>query len=124
LPTNISQAIALSSLAGEELIEGWRSVTEAIAPDKITHRSIKSFLFPPSINDLPDTKISVPPSLHEDIHREAADRGLAIAQLLKLMFDFFVSGGNSHLSSHDINEENYTEKERIWRDDLQVLANN
>ena len=83
LPTNISQAVALASMAGEELIHAWRSVVESIEPDKITHKSIRSFLFPPTLEDLPDTTIKVPPTLHEDIHREAAERGMSIVDLIK-----------------------------------------
>ncbi|MBE9046399.1 hypothetical protein IQ255_18645 [Pleurocapsales cyanobacterium LEGE 10410] len=97
LPTNISQAVALASLTGEELVHAWRSVTESIEPDKITHKSIKSFLFPPTESDLPTTTIKVPPTLHESIHAEAAERGMSIVDLIKTMFEFFISGGDSHL---------------------------
>lgn len=122
LPTNISQAIALASLAGDELVHAWRSVTESIEPDKITHKSIKSFLFPPTESDLPTTTIKVPPSLHENIHAEAAARGMSIVNLIRTMFEFFISGGNSHLLNDDINYMDYAEKERIWREDLASLA--
>ena len=140
LPTNISQAMALASMAGEKLVHAWRSVTESIEPDKITHKSIRTFLFPPTDKDLSDTTIKVPPTLHEDIHREAAERGLSIVDLIRTMFDFFITGGNSHLfgvgdaRSHracptaslndDVDKIDYAEKERIWREDLQNLANN
>ena len=104
LPTNISQAIALASLRGEELVESWRKVVTSINPDKITHKSIRSLLFPPTESDLPPATIKVSPTLHEDIHREAADRGMSIADLVKVMFDFFIYGSkdrgksdNSHL---------------------------
>ena len=162
LPTNISQAMAIASLTGEELVHAWRSVTESIEPDKITHRSIKSFLFPPTISDLPDTKIRVDPTLHEDLHREAAMRcahptaklatnssscGISIVDLIRVMFDFFITGGatknfsdNSHLFErmktrgrlalfivrclhHDANGLDYAERERIWREDLANLVN-
>lgn len=122
LPTNISQAIALASLAGDELVHAWRSVIESIEPDKITHKSIKSFLFPPTESDLPTTTIKVPPSLHENIHAEAAARGMSIADLIKTMFEFFINGGNSHLLNDDINYMDYAEKERIWWEDLASLA--
>ena len=129
LPTNISQAMAVASLTGEELIHAWRSVTESIEPDKITHKSIKSFLFPPTISDLPNTTIKVPPTLHEDIHREAAERGISIVDLIRAMFDFFITGGttdfsdNSHLFEHEANKSDYAERERIWREDLANLIN-
>ena len=97
LPTNISQAVALASLVGDELVHAWRSVVENIEPDKITHKSIRSLLFPPTESDLPSTTIKVPPTLHESIHAEAAERGLSIVDLIKAMFEFFVTGGNSHL---------------------------
>ena len=121
LPTNISQAIALASLAGDKLVHAWRSVTESIEPDKITHKSIKSFLFPPTESDLPTTTIKVPPSLHENIHAEAAERGISIVDLIKTMFEFFISGGNSHLLKSDVDNIDYAEKERIWRQDLASL---
>ncbi len=122
LPTNISQAIALASLVGDELVHAWRSVTENIEPDKITHKSIRSLLFPPTELDLPTTTIEVPPSLHESIHTEAAERGLSIVELIKMMFEFFITGGDSHLSKYKIITEDYKEKERIWREDLAKLV--
>ena len=122
LPANISQAMALASLPEDELASAWRSVIESIEPDKITHKSIKSFLFPPTLEDLPTTTIKVPPTLHESIHAEAAERGMSIVDLIKAMFEFFITGGNSHLLQHDRNELDYAEKERIWREDLADLA--
>ena len=154
LPTNISQAIALASLVGDELVNAWRSVIESIEPDRITHKSIKSFLFPPTEQDLPTTTIKVPPTLHESIHAEAAERGMSIVDLIRTMFEFFISGGDSHLfgvedaRSHrdsakrrsskttgkallsvpttplkdDVNNIDYAEKERIWREDLAALT--
>lgn len=122
LPTNISQAMALASLPEDELAHAWRSVIESIEPDKITHKSIKSFLFPPTLEDLPTTTIKVPPSLHESIHAEAAERDLSIVDLIKAMFEFFITGGNSHLLNDDVDNIDYAEKERIWREDLASIA--
>ena len=129
LPTNISQAIAklaegiaLASLVGDELVHAWRSVIESIEPDKITHKSIRSLLFPPTELDLPTATIRVTPTLHESIHTEAAERGMSIVDLIKIMFEFFVTGGNSHPWQHDINTENYAKRERIWLDDLAKLT--
>ena len=122
LPTNISQAIALASLVGDELVRAWRSVIESIEPDKITHKSIKSFLFPPTLEDLPTTTIKVPPTLHESIHAEAVERGMSIVDLIKAMFEFFITGGNSHLLNDDLDNIDYAEKERIWQEDLAKLA--
>ncbi|MEL6440933.1 MAG: hypothetical protein AAFQ80_16965 [Cyanobacteria bacterium J06621_8] len=112
LPTNISQAIALAGLAGEELIQGWGRVVDNIQPDQITHKSIKSFLFPTSEPALPITSIQVPPTLHEDIHAEAAERGMSIVDLIKTMFDFFINGGNSHFLQYEIDKLDYVKKER------------
>ena len=122
LPTNISQAVALASLVGDELIHAWRSVIESIEPDRITHKSIKSFLFPPTEQDLPTTTIKVPPTLHESIHAEAAERGMSIVDLIRTMFEFFIIGGDSHLLNGDVNNIDYAEKERIWREDLAALT--
>ena len=122
LPTNTSQAIALASLVGDELVHAWRSVIESIEPDKITHRSIRSLLFPPTESDLPTTTIKVPPTLHESIHAEAAERGLSIVDLIKAMFEFFISGGDSHPLKDDVDNIDYALKERIWQQDLADLA--
>ena len=122
LPTNISQAVALASLAGDELVHAWRIVIESIEPDKITHKSIRSFLFPPTESDLPTTTIKVPPTLHESIHAEAAERGISILDLIVMMFEFFIKGGDSHLLKDNVDEIDYKEKERIWREDLADLA--
>jgi hypothetical protein len=124
LPTNISQAMALANLVGDELVHAWRRVIESIEPDKITHRSITSFLFPPTEKDLPDTTIKVSPTLHENIHREAAERGISIVELVEAMFRFFISGGNSHLLQPEGNNCDYAEQERIWREDVQDLISN
>ena len=122
LPTNISQAMALASLPEDELAHAWRSVIESIEADKITHKSIKSFLFPPTLEDLPTTTIKVPPTLHESIHTEAAERGISIVELIKTMFEFFITGGDSHSLNDDINNMDYADRERIWQADLATLA--
>ena len=138
LPTNISQAIALASLVGDELVHAWRNVTESIEPDRITHKSIRSLLFPPSELDLPCATIRVTPTLHETIHREAADLGISIPEFLWTILQFFVSGGttpilindtdspnfggDSHLLKHKRSAEDHKEKERIWQADLAKLV--
>ena len=78
LPTNVSQAIALAKLTGEELIEKWRSAIKTIPLDKITAKSISNFLFPKE-EDKAVTKLEVPAFLHENIHCEAAKRGLSLS---------------------------------------------
>ena len=125
LPSNISQAMALASLAGEELIEAWNKVVKSISPEQITHKSIRSLLFPPTEQDKAIATIKVPTALHEDIHREAAERGMAIAQLLKTMLNFFISGGNEiekganlHLLQLQSNIKDDLRREKIWRADL------
>ena len=112
LPKNISQAIALASLKGEELVESWNKVIKNIEPDRITAKSIRSLLFPPTESDLPPASIKVSRTLHEDIHREAAERGMSIADLIKIMFDFFIyaskdkgKSDNSHLFKQDAYEK-------------------
>lgn len=64
----------------------------------------------------------MPPTLHESIHGEAAERGMSIVDLIKAMFEFFISGGDSHLLQHDTSNVDYAEKERIWREDLASIA--
>lgn len=123
LPTNISQAIALASLSGSELVHAWKSVTESIEPDRITHKSIRSLVFPPTESDIPVATIKISPTLHENIHREAAERGVSIVDLIKVMFEFFVNGGDSHLLIPENNTSDYIAKEGIWREDLSKLAN-
>ena len=138
LPTNISQAMALASLAGEELVEAWDKVVKSIDADKITHKSIRALLFPPTESDLLTATIRVTPTLHETIHSEAAERGMSIPQFLWVMLQFFLSdgtvsiqsndlgsiknSGNSHLLQHDIDIMDYAEKEQIWREDLANLV--
>lgn len=122
VPTNVSQAIALASLMGDELVHAWRSVIESIGPDRITHKSIRGLLFPPTEQDLPITTIKVPPTLHESIHAEAAERGMSIVNLIKAMFEFFITGGDFHLLKSDVNHIDYAQKERIWREDLASIA--
>lgn len=137
LPTNISQAIAIASLTGDELVHAWRDVVENIEADCITHKSIRSLLFPPSESDLPTATIRVTPTLHETIHREAADLGMSIPELLWAMVRFFVSGGvadsqpevnveqkggNYHSLRDDSDSSSYANKEQIWRADIANLV--
>ena len=122
LPTNISQAIALASLAKEELIKSWQKVIDNIKPDLITHKSIRSLLFPSTEKEPAVATIKVPAALHEDIHREVAERGLSIVDLIATMFNFFIGSGNSHLLKYQQDRKKYTEKERIWQKDLKDLT--
>lgn len=125
LPTNISQAVTLAQLSGEELIAKWRSVIDLLPSDKITAKSIRSLLFPPIENKAIAT-IQLPAKIHEDIHTEAAKRGLSIVNLIQVMLKFFITGGttssysgvNSHLLQYKINTKDYANEERIWRSDL------
>ena len=105
LPTNISQAMALASLMGDELVHAWRSVTESIDPDCITHKSIRSLLFPPNALDLPSATIRVTPTLHETIHREAADLGLSIPEFIWTILRFFASGGEIEPDAESVGHE-------------------
>ena len=121
LPKNISQAIALASLKGNELVQSWGKVIESIEPNKITHKKIRNLLFPPKL-DITTASIQVPRTLHEDIHREAAKRGMSIADLLKVMFDFFVRDNrdwriseNSHLFQVRSKYRKNASKERDWQ---------
>ena len=116
LPTNISQAVTLAKLTGEQLVEKWRTVIETIPLDKITAKSIRNLLFPPTERERTVRTIQVSSEVHENIHREAAERGLSIIELLTIMLEFFV--GNSHLLQSEINTPDYIDKERIWQEDL------
>ncbi|ELS00326.1 hypothetical protein Xen7305DRAFT_00000260 [Xenococcus sp. PCC 7305] len=122
LPTNISQAIALAKLTGEKLVETWRSIINIIPLDKITAKSIRNLLNPTTEKERTVTTIQVPPEVHEDIHKEAAERGLSIVELLKMMLEFFISSENSHLSQPEINTPDYKQKQQIWREDLAKLV--
>ncbi|MDJ0747219.1 MAG: hypothetical protein QNJ32_28290 [Xenococcaceae cyanobacterium MO_167.B27] len=123
LPTNVSQAVTLAKLTGEELIEKWRSVIETIPLDKITAKSIRNFVFPQE-EDKAVTTIKVPAKVHEDIHREASERGMSIVELLVTMLDFFINSENSHLLQHEIDMIDYADKKRIWREDLAKITAN
>lgn len=136
LPTNISQALALAKLTGETLVEKWRSIINILSGEQITAHKIRH-LISPSEKEKSAT-IKVPPKIHEDIHREAAERGLSIATFLRTILEFFltgdamgidikdlksgIEGGNSHLWNHQQNITDYAEKERIWEEDLANLV--
>lgn len=62
--------------------------------------------------------------MKEDIHREAAERGMSIVDLIRLMFDFFIGvreGAKLHSLQHDVSDSDYATKERIWQEDLVKL---
>lgn len=122
LPTNISQAVALAKLTTDELIEKWRSIIETLTPDKITAHSIRNAVAPPTQSKQEVASLEVPAFLHEDIHREAANRGLSIGEFLKIILGFFIKSENSHLLEYQENTEEYREKERIWQKDLADLV--
>jgi hypothetical protein len=104
-------------------VEKWRSVIKSLSLDKITAKSIRNFLFSPTESDKAVATIRVPATVHEELHTEAAKRGLSIVELLKMMLDFFLKGGNSHLLQYDVDTINYADKERIWGEDLAELVN-
>ena len=138
LPTNISQAVALAKLEEDELVENWRKVIENIPLDKITVKSIRNLIFPPTESDRLTATIKVPAKVHEDIHKEAAERGLSIVDFIVTMFGFFINsvttpilqgdagspnlGVNSHLLQHEIDTQDYAERERIWQSDLDKIV--
>lgn len=122
LPTNVSQAITLAKLTGQELVEKWHSVINTLPLDKITAKNIRNLLFPPTESDKEVATIAIPAFLHEVIHREAAERGLSIVELLTIMLNFFISSENSHLLQTDINRLYYLEKGRIWQEDSENLG--
>ena len=115
LPTNISQAVTLAKLTGEQLVEKWRMVIETIPLDKITAKSIRNTIKPPEKRDNSLTTIHVPTEIHEDITREASQRGLSIVEFLEVMLAFFV--GNSHLLKLKKNTSDYIERKSIWQED-------
>ena len=122
LPTNISQAVALAKLTIDELIQKWRSIIETLPPDKITAHSIRNAVKPTTESEPAVASLEVPASIHEDIHREAANRGLSIGEFLKIILSFFIKSENLHLLEHQNNTESYREKERIWQEDLASLV--
>ena len=122
LPTNISQAVALAKLTLDELIQKWRSIINTLPPDKITAHSIRNAVKPFTEFNPAVASLEVPASIHEDIHREAANRGLSIGEFLKIILSFFIKSENPHLLEHEVNTEEYREKERIWQEDLADLV--
>ena len=47
---------------------------------------------------------------------------MSIVNLLQAMFEFFIHGGDSHLSQCYIDTKDYIRKEQIWREDLANLV--
>ena len=122
LPTNIAQAVALAKLTIDELIEKWRSIIETLPPDKITAHSIRSIVKPPAESEPAVASLEVPAQVHEEIHREAANRGLSIGEFISIILGFFLESENLHLLSSINNTEEYIRKERIWQQDLDSLV--
>jgi hypothetical protein len=122
LPANIAQAVALAKLTIDELIEKWRSIIETLPPDKITAHSIRNIVKPPTESSPAVASLEVPAKVHEEIHREAANRGLSIGEFIKIILGFFLKSENSHLLSSENNTEEYRKKERIWQQDLDSLV--
>ena len=121
LPTNISQAVALAKLTIDELIEKWRSIIETLPPDKITAHSIRNAVKPTTEFKPAVASLEVPASIHKEIHREAANRGLSIGEFVKIILGFFIKSENSHLLEYQNNTEEYIVKERVWQQDLASL---
>ncbi|MEM9276134.1 MAG: hypothetical protein AAGA80_24715 [Cyanobacteria bacterium P01_F01_bin.143] len=123
LPTNIAQAVTLAKLAGAELVEKWRMVIENIPLDKITAKSICTFLKPPEKKDNTLTIICVPTEIHKNIQQEATKIGLSIVEFLEVMLAFFIrNSGNSHLLQPDTNTPDYKKKQQNWQEDLAKIA--
>ena len=122
LPTNISQAVTLAKLTGAQLVEKWRIVIENIPLDKITAKSIRTFLKPPETKDNSLTTMIVSTELHENMQKEATARDLSVVEFLEVMFDFFINGGNSHLLQSEVNTPDYKQKQQNWREDLAKIV--
>ncbi|MDJ0648559.1 MAG: hypothetical protein QNJ60_07595 [Xenococcaceae cyanobacterium MO_188.B19] len=122
LPANISQAVALGKLTGEKLIEVWRNITKTLAADKITAKTIKNIIKPPLESDRKNATIQVSVEVHEDIHREAASRGLSVREFMRIILEFFINSEDSHLLKSEVNTEEYKEKQIIWQEDLIKIA--
>lgn len=122
LPTNISQAVALAKLTGEKLVEVWSSIINSLSIDKITAKTIKNIIKPPLESDREKATIQVPVEVHEDIHREAASRGLSIGEFMRMILEFFINSEDSHLLKSEVNTEEYKNKQRIWQEDLVKIA--
>ena len=130
LPNNISQAIVLAKLSGEQLIEKWRMVIEKLTLDQITAKSIRNVIKPPEKKANTLTTILVTKEIQENMQREATKRGLSIVQFLEVMLEFFLGArslasyadagshrflysGNSHLLQSEINTPDYTMRQPI-----------
>ena len=82
LPTNIAQAVTLAKLEEEELVHQWRRIIEDIPLDKITVKTIRNLIFPPTESDREVATIKIPAYVHDNIHSEAAKRGLSIVDFI------------------------------------------
>ncbi|MEM9275849.1 MAG: hypothetical protein AAGA80_23245, partial [Cyanobacteria bacterium P01_F01_bin.143] len=122
LPTNIAQAVTLAKLTGEQLVEKWRTVINNIPLDKITAKSIRTFLKPPETKDHSLTTMIVPTEIHENMQKEATARGLSVVEFLEMIFNFFVNSDNSHLLQSEINTQDYKQKQQNWQKDLAKIA--
>ena len=82
----------------------------------------KNVIKPPIESDREKATIKVPVEVHEDIHREAASRGLSVEQFIKMILEFFIGSENSHLLQSELNTEEYKNQQRIWQEDLVKIA--
>ena len=110
LPTNIAQAVVLAKLTIDELIEKWRSIIETIPLDKITAHSIRNVVKPITESEPAVATIEVPAQVHQDIHSEAAYRGLTVGEFLKIVLGFFLESENSHSLQPQFNTADYIQK--------------
>lgn len=113
LPANIAQAVALGKLTGEKLVEVWGNIINSLSIDKITAKTIKNIIKPPLELDRENATIQVPVKVHEDIHREAASRGLSVGEFMRMILEFFINSEDSHLLKSEVNTEEYKEKQII-----------
>ena len=111
-----------AKLTIDELIEKWRSIIETLPPDKITAHSIRNIVKPITESEPAVASLEVPARVHEEIHTEAANRGLSIGEFISIILSFFKKSENSHLLSLEHNTEEYTKKEKIWQQDLDSLV--
>lgn len=87
LPQNPSQAFALSKLCGDDLVDAWEKLLEVYHLHELTTAKIKSFLWPPTSNQIKSmvSQIPVNPESLEQLTKLAFKLKVSINDCISLL---------------------------------------
>jgi len=119
LPQNEAQCRPLTKFKGDQLIEKWQEVVNAMPPERQTHQAIAAI-----VSEIPDEKrkasVKVSPQVADEIRQRAAESGLSVDQFLRSLLELEQESENQAVSSESKTRPD-EESDAPWLEDLDEL---